>query len=222
METIHPDRNRPSLASPAELQEGIARLSRGGYFREASLEMALSILTESAARMSGVERVSIWALTGDQRELRCLELYELSPARHGSSDSLQASHYPAYFNALRSESCIVADDASQHPATAEFTTGYLARHRISAVLDTPIHIRGEFQGVLSLEQVATREPWSPAHRLFAHVIANLVTLALVEHEAAEARLQAKSATQRLRALFGVAGDIPSREILAFSGAVRPA
>jgi hypothetical protein len=60
------------------------------------------------------------------------------------------------------------------------------------------------------------------HRLFAHVIANLVTLALVEHEAEEARLQAKSATQRLRALFGVAGDIPNRDILAFSGAVRTA
>ena len=29
--------------------------------------MALSILTESAARMSGVERVSIWALTDSQR-----------------------------------------------------------------------------------------------------------------------------------------------------------
>ena len=222
METILTDRNRPSLASPAELQEGIARLSRGGFFREASLEMALSILTESAARMSGVERVSIWALTGDQRELRCLELYELSSARHGSSDSLQASHYPAYFNALRSESCIVADDACRHLATAEFATGYLARYRISAVLDTPIHIRGEFQGVLSFEQVGTREPWSPAHHLFAHAIANLVTLALVEHEAAEARLQAKSAAQRLRTLFGVAGDIPGRQNLAFSGAVRTA
>ena len=90
----------------------------------------------------------------------------------------------------------------------EFATCYLARHRISAVLDTPIHIRGKFQGVLSLEQVGTREPWSPAHRLFAHAVANLVTLALVEHEAEQARNQAKSATQRLRTLFGPAGDLP--------------
>jgi len=45
---------------------------------------------------------------------------------------------------LRSESCVVADDAFQHPVTAEFATGYLARHRISAVLYTPIAIRGDF------------------------------------------------------------------------------
>ena len=32
------------LMSPAELQEGIASLSRGTYFREASLEMMLSRL----------------------------------------------------------------------------------------------------------------------------------------------------------------------------------
>lgn len=199
---------RPTLASPAQLQDGVASLSRGGYFREASLEMALSILTESAARMSGVGRVSIWALTDDHSELCCLELFELSAQRHAGGESIPAGRYPAYFNALRSESCIVADDANIHPATAEFATDYLARHRISAVLDTPIHIRGEFQGVLSLEQVGTREPWNPAHRLFAHAIANLVTLALVEYEAEQARNQAKSATQQLGRLFNGLQDGP--------------
>ena len=39
----------PVLMSPAALHEGIASLSRGAYFREASLDMMLSILTESAA-----------------------------------------------------------------------------------------------------------------------------------------------------------------------------
>lgn len=208
MEAIPKPSTRPALASPAELQDGIACMSRGGYFQESSLELVLSILTESAARISGVERVSIWALTDDHSELCCLELFELVAQRHGAGECIPASHYPAYFHALRSESCIVADDAANHPATVEFATGYLARHRISAVLDTPIHIRGKFQGVLSLEQVGTREPWSPAHRLFAYAVANLVTLALVEHEAEQARNQAKSATQRLRTLFGPAGDLP--------------
>lgn len=205
METILKSSTRPALASPAQLQDGVACLSRGAYFREASLEMALSILTESAARMSGVERVSIWALSSDQNELRCLDLYELSRQRHDSGECIQASRYPVYFEALRSESCIVADDVAHHPATAELATAYLARHRISALLDTPIHIRGEFQGVLSLEQVATCEPWSSSHRLFAHAVANLVTLALVEYEAEQARNQAKTATQRLQRLFNSPG-----------------
>ena len=187
-----------ALASPAQLQDGVARLSRGAYFREAPLDMTLSILTESAARISGVGRVSIWGLAGDRQELNCLELFELSADRHGSGECVRAAHCPAYFAALGDASCIVADDALLHPSTAGFASDYLIRHRITALLDTPIHIRGELQGVLSLEQVVTREPWGTAHQLFAHAIANLVTLALVEDEAGQARRQAQAANEHLR------------------------
>lgn len=194
------------LMSPTELQDGVARLSRGAYFKEAPLEMTLSILTESAAQMSGVERVSIWALTDNQRELRCLDLYELTARRHSSGSRLCASHFPAYFEALREGGCIVADDASLHPSTSEFAATYLADHKITALLDTPIHIRGDLEGVLCIEQVGTRLPWTPTHRLFAHAVANLVTLALVEYEADEARRQARSANERLRAVFEASRD----------------
>jgi len=191
-----------SLMSPLELKEGIASLSRGAYFKEATLDMMLSILTESAAQMSGVERVSIWALTDDHQELRCLELYELSAGRHSKGGSLKASRYPAYFRALRAGSSISADDPYIHPLTAEFAVDYLPHHGVTAMLGTPIHIRGELQGVLCLEQVGARQPWSSAHGLFAHAVANLITLALVEYEADEARRQAHAADQRLKAAFG--------------------
>lgn len=191
-----------TLMSPQELQEGIASLSRGAYFKEASLDMMLTILTESAAQMSGIERVSIWALTDDHQELRCLELFELSAGRHSKGSSIDATHYPQYFRGLRSGNCISADDPYIHPLTAEFALDYLPENGITALLDTPIHIRGELQGVLCLEQVGSRQPWTSAHGLFAQAVANLVTLGLVEHEADEARRQARVADQRLRAVCG--------------------
>ena len=195
-----------TLMSPAELHEGIASLSRGAYFREAPLNMMLGILTESAAQMSGVERVSIWALTDDQQELRCLELYERTPGRHSKDGRLSASRYPNYFRALRSGSCIAADDASVHPDTVEFAGDYLPQHGITAMLDTPIHIRGELQGVLCLEQVGMSQPWTAAHQIFAQAVANLVTLAFVEYEAEEARRHAHAASERLRAVFNASRD----------------
>lgn len=195
-----------NLMSPTELQEGVARLSRGGYFKEASLEMTLSILTESAAQMSGIERVSIWALCDGKTELRSLDIYELSSRRHASGQSLHARDYPNYFRALGHEECIVADDAALHPATSEFAKDYLGQHGITAILDTPIHIRGSLEGVLCLEQVETHLAWTAMHRLFAHAVANLVTLALVEYEADEARRQACTANERLRAVFDTSRD----------------
>ena len=187
-----------SLMSPTDLQEGVARLSRGAYFKEASLDVTLGVLTESAAQMSGIARVSIWALCNSQTELRCLDLYDLAAAGHRRGMSLLATDYPVYFRALRSEECIVADDAALNPATREFAGNYFAEHGITASLNTPIHIRGSLEGVLCLEQVATHLPWTATHRLFAHAVANLVTLALVEYEAEEARRQTGQAQERLR------------------------
>lgn len=195
-----------ALLSPADLQQGVASLSRGAYFKEASLDMTLSLLTESAARVSGIERVSIWALTDDQRELRCLELFELSSGRRSRDGVLHADDFPAYFRVLREEGCVAADDAYLHPATIGFAADYLPRHGITAMLDTPIHIRGELQGVLCLEQVGAAQPWTPAHRLFAHAVANLVTLALVEYEAEEARRKASKADERLKVVFEFSRD----------------
>lgn len=194
------------LMSPVELQEGIARLSRGTYFREASLDLTLSVLTESAAQMSGLARVSVWALTDDHQELRCLELFELSSRRHSSGATICAERYPAYFRALHSEDSIVADDAYLHPSTAEFAADYLPETGVTAMLDTPIHIRGELQGVLCLEQTGSRVLWTTTHRLFAHAVANLITLALVEYEASEARHQAQTARERLQAVFDASRD----------------
>jgi len=93
-----------------------------------------------------------------------------------------------------------------HPLTSELTVEYLQVNRISAKLDTPIHIRGVLQGVLTLEQVGARQPWTPAHRMFAQAVANLVTLALVEYEADEARRQAELAEERMQAVFDASRD----------------
>ncbi len=192
-----------ALMSSYDLQEGVAALSRGAYFKEAPFDMMLSILSESAARMSGVARVGIWALIEEHRELRCLELYELSIGRHSKGCSIRAGQYPIFFRAMRAGSGIMADDAYTHPLTAEFAVDYLPRHGVTAMLGTPIHIRGELQGVLSLEQVGTHQSWSPAHALFAQAIANLIALGLVEGEADEARRLAREADLRLKAVLGI-------------------
>jgi GAF domain-containing protein len=189
------------LMSPQALQEGIASLSRGAFLKEAPLDMMLSILTEAAAEKSGVERVSIWALNNEHQELVCLDVYEMSWKRHGKGESLLARQYPSYFRALHAGQSIAADDAYIDPLTTEFVAHYLPCHDVRAKLDMPIHIRGELQGVLCLEQVGSSQPWSSAHVLFAQALANLVTLAFVEHEADEARRQAQAASDRLKAIF---------------------
>lgn len=192
--------------SPQLLQDGLAQLSQGEFFRGGSLDAVLSHLAEQAARLAGVERAGIWAFNASHAELRCLELYTLSKQRHSAGEMIVTEHYPAYFDALRRDGSVVADDVYGHPAMLGFSDSYLLRHGITATLDTAIYVRGELQGVLCLEQVGMRQPWSALHRLFAQAVANLVTLALVEFEAGEAKRSAESASERLRAVFESSRD----------------
>ena len=202
MENVLTPGTGASLMPPMALQEGVASLSRGAYFKEAPFDMALSILCESAARMSGIERVGIWAFAGGQEELRCLELFELTPLHHSRGEVLQGDDHSAYFDELRNAGWVVTDRSDASPLAAD----YMLRHRIATKLDTPIHIRGELQGLLCLEQVGTCVPWTAEHRLFAQAVANLVTLALVEYEADAARQQAVDAEARLKAVFDASRD----------------
>lgn len=192
--------------SPLLLQEGLARLSQGEVFRGGSLDAVLSHLAEQAGRLSGVERAGIWAFNHAHSELRCLELFTLSRQRHSAGEMIHTELYPLYFDALRRDGSVVADDVYAHPATAAFADVYLLRHGITATLDTAIYVRGDLQGILCLEQIGMRQPWSSVHRLFAQAVANLVTLALVEFEAGEAKKTAESASERLRAVFESSRD----------------
>lgn len=193
------------MASSLDLQGAYAHLARHGVAGH-GLEDTLRQLTESTGRMLNVERVGLWGLRDDRQALECIDLYERSRDRHSHGMQLLASRYPVYFQALHAGEPIIADDALKHPDTHEFAPDYLPRHGISAKIDSPIHVSGELQGVLCIEQVGPHSAWSSVQRLFSHAVASLVTLALVQHQAGQLRGELGDANARLQALFNGARE----------------
>lgn len=194
-----------SVARGLDLQGAFNLLARKAT-HERPLDDTLRTLTEVCARMLIVERVSLWALAHGGTAIECLDLYQLSGNAHTSGDVLEETRYPHYFSGLRREESIVADDAATHPCTFEFRADYLLPNGITAILDTPIHVRGELQGVLCIEQVGPHGGWTPVQRMFAAAAANLVALALVQHEASAAREKLRETSGRLHALFEGSGE----------------
>lgn len=190
----------PTLTSSLDLQGAFAHLSRRGFAGK-DLNETLRQLTESAGRMLNIERVSLWGLSSERALLECIDLYELSADRHSSGRQLRAACYPVYFQALAQGEPIVADDAMTHPLSSEFADDYLLMNRVSALIDSPIHVNGELQGVLSIERVGPHSAWSSVQRLFTHAVANLVTLAIVQNQASLMRDELRETNARLRALF---------------------
>ena len=193
------------LASSLDLQGAFAHLSRRGFAGK-DLDEALRQLTESAGRMLNIERISLWGLSAERSVLECIDLYELSKDHHSHGMTLLALNYPLYFQALEQGDPIIADDAAKHPFTQEFAEDYLLMNGVSALIDSPIHVNGELQGVLCIERVGPHSAWTSVQRLFAHAVANLVTLAIVQNQSALMRDELRDTNARLRALFTGAPD----------------
>ncbi|CAB3790016.1 ATP-binding protein [Pararobbsia alpina] len=189
-----------------EQQAALAALTRIDVYQSESLEQTLQFITQTAAQLMCVERVSLWRYTETRSAIRCLDLFECGLNRHSVGAELEAELYPAYFQALATSEAIVADEASTDPRTQEFTGSYLTPLGVTAMLDIPIHLHGRVDGVLCLEQVGPALPWTPEDRLFGIVLANLIALAVERHERRRAEEALRESEQRLATLVAYAPD----------------
>ncbi|MFH0344076.1 MAG: diguanylate cyclase domain-containing protein, partial [Chromatiales bacterium] len=183
-----------------EQQAALTALTKGQVLQSEDLGPAFRLLTETAARSLGVERVSLWRYSEDRTAIRCVDLYQLGPDRHSAGAELQAVLYPAYFHALATSEAIVADDAHSDPRTCEFSATYLGPLGITAMMDIPVHVHGRLEGVLCHERTGSPKPWMPEDRLFSIAIANLIALALEQGERYRTEAALRESEARFRTL----------------------
>ncbi|SAL27737.1 PAS domain S-box protein [Caballeronia humi] len=189
-----------------ERQAALAALTRIDVYQNENLEQTLHYIMETAAQLMCVERVSLWRYTQTRCAIHCLDLYESSLDRHSSGAQLQAELYPDYFRALATSDAIVADDAHADPRTHEFSSTYLTPLGVTAMLDTPVYLHGQIDGVLCHEQVGPPTPWTPEDRLFGIALANLIALAVERDERRRAEEALRESEQRLATLVAYAPD----------------
>jgi len=155
---------------------------------------ALQAITATVARTLSAERASLWRYNPQRTAIVCQNLFEASPGRHSKGMELQAVAFPAYFRALAESEVIAAGDARQDERTQEFTKSYLEPLGITSMLDAPVLVAGTLAGVLCIEHVGPRRPWTHGEQSFAISAANLISLMLSQ------RAQARSEF-RLRSIF---------------------
>jgi len=187
-------------------QAALVALTRSDVFNRENVQQALQLVTETAARLMQIERVSLWRYSKSRSALLCVDLYELSCDRHTSGGELEARLYPAYFEALATSEAIVADDAHIDPRTCEFSSDYLTPLNITSMLDIPVHLHGRLKGVLCHEQVGPPVPWTAEDRLFGIAVANMISLALEQSERKRAEAALRQSEQHLATMLAYAPD----------------
>jgi PAS domain-containing protein len=152
------------------------------------LRDAISHITETGAKVLGVERAGIWFFSPDGQSLVCNDLYTASLRNHRSGQTIPGTDYPRYFAALQDNRTIVASDARADTHTSEFTAEYLDPLGITSMLDVPIRSGRHVVGVLSFEHTGPARSWESDEQDFAASLADFTVIVL---EKARRRLAEK-------------------------------
>jgi GAF domain-containing protein len=192
----------PLSNDPAHVEKRLRRnhlavmtLARSESLSRGALDEALREITETAAKILGTERSSVWVYNADQSAILCLELHQRSKGTHESGVELPRASFPAYFEALKEERAIAAHDAHTDPRTREFSASYLGPLGISSMLDAPIRVGGRMIGVLCNEQVGPARTWSIDEEQFAGSLADFIALAMESGQRRETEQQLRTMLQ---------------------------
>ncbi|WP_037046093.1 GAF domain-containing protein [Rheinheimera texasensis] len=139
-------------------------------------EQASQLILQSLQKGLMVQRVSLWLYDLGDQSMVCQLLLD-GDEFATEALRLQASQFPAYFQALRRERAIVAHDARVDPQTAEFLD-YLQNHQIFSMLDLPVRHLGKMIGIICCEHTRSRRDWNDNEVRFAAAMADQVGRAL--------------------------------------------
>jgi PAS domain S-box-containing protein len=139
-------------------------------------------LTEAAAFATGVERANVWLFDDAETELRCIDLYETTPARHSSGATLAQARFEPEFAALKGSSYVDASEALTDARTAGYAESYLKPLGITSMLDAVVRYSGKNLGVLCLEHVGRPHRWHHDEITFACQLADKLALAVTNRD----------------------------------------
>ena len=159
-----------------KLNKTLIDQSHNPLFYEGDLEEGARILTRDVVEVLNADRCSIWLYNDNMDAIDLDMLYEASTRRWSAGGTLDYYDYHTYFDELRTNPVIVANDAETHHATKCFKDVYLKRLGIKSMLDVPILFRGVNIGVICIESFESRE-WMDAEVNFAQVLSSLYSFA---------------------------------------------
>lgn len=216
MKQIYHDQNamidRSRRQRSALIKISLSQSVAGGDFKSGARE-----ITENAAHAIKSERVSIWLGKPKSGRLTCLDLYQSSRQEHSEGQVIESRDYPRYFQTLTLSRVIDANLATEDLRTREFAETYLKPNGITSMLDAPIRVSGQIEGIVCIEHVGEPRVWLPDEIRFAGEIADHIAQSLLLFE----RKKAESALLRTEERYRVLVEhLPESAVLLYDRDLR--
>ncbi|UMZ12613.1 EAL domain-containing protein [Pseudomonas sp. MPFS] len=159
-------------------QDLILLLTRQRYSTGNSLKEAAELITRSACDIYQIDCASIWNL--EDQQLVPIAAYHRASQEYSLPESIDASSFPDYMEALHSCRAIDAQNAMRDPRTREMAESLRPRD-VNAMLDASIRIDGQVVGVLCLEQTGMTRAWQSDEIAFAGELADQFAQVINNH-----------------------------------------
>ena len=164
--------NLPNDAKINKLIDVLIHQSRNPLFYDGNLFEGSKILVKEVVDTINADRTSIWLYSKNNESIVCQQLYIKSEDKFYQNIELFEKDFKPYFDALKDNPIIVADDAETHPATSCFTDVYLKPLGVKSMLDVPILYKGVLLGVICIESLTNRA-WNKLEVDFAQLLSSL-------------------------------------------------
>ncbi|NUP09855.1 MAG: GAF domain-containing sensor histidine kinase [Polyangiaceae bacterium] len=160
----------------------VDQLSRDPATLSGNVETIAHLVTESCARLLGVERVSVWFFNESETELHCIDEYHLSTDGHSCGTMLRQDALEPEFRALKSSLYVDANDPLTDPRTSGYVETYVKPNHITSMLDVVIRFGGRNLGALCFEHVDTPHEWQQHEIDFGCMVGSQLSLLLERRE----------------------------------------
>ncbi len=155
--------------------EIIFNLSKDPDVQDGKIKKVLPRIASLACETLEINRISIWKLhEGDDEHLECL--FEFDEEKVEPISFLKQNDFPLYFNAIKGNNVIIAEDVYADKNLEEFVEGYFKPLQIYSMLDAPFFMDNKVGGVICCENRFTKREWIPEDLLFLQSLSDLISI----------------------------------------------
>lgn len=168
--------SKDTLCYSERLNKVLISQTHNPLFYQGNVSDGGKSLTKEVTNAINTDRCSIWLYNKEKSSIVCEQLYVKAENKWFEGIELFEKDFKPYFDHLKIDPIIIANNAERHSATSCFTESYLKPLGVKSMLDVPIIYKGEVIGVICIESLTLRK-WKTIEVHFAQILSSLYTFA---------------------------------------------
>lgn len=157
------------------LLEELDNISKMHFLDDADIDQVILDFSKGILPSLNIERLNIWLFDQDKTSLVSIGEYDSRSKKFKKNSVLEQVIFPVYFEGLKQNKLIIAEDIYTHPLTKEFNEVYSKPNDIHSLLDIPLRVSGKLVGVICFEKTGCKKYFSLNEQSFCFSISYVLS-----------------------------------------------